>query len=118
MAENPVILMAKQAAILARIERQEHNLERIKLANSQFYHSQATDIVLTSVPLKPKPAFNPAENKRPYLLIGKSVKVVSRTNDGTNRAEGYRYIHQTFRVDLAVLYSVIPMVAFDGSRVH
>ena len=37
MAEAPVVLTAKQAAVLTRIERQEQNLERIKLANLQFY---------------------------------------------------------------------------------
>ena len=34
MTAAPVILMAKQATALARIERQEQKLEHIKLANS------------------------------------------------------------------------------------
>ena len=37
MTVAPVVLTAKQAAALARIERQEQNLQRIKLANPQFY---------------------------------------------------------------------------------
>ena len=118
MAEAPVVLTAKQAAALARIERQELNLERIKLANSQFYREQAADIDLTPVPPERKQAFILAEDNRPYLGIGEYVKVESKTDAGYNRPEGYGYIHQTFGVGLAALYSVKYTPAFDGGRVH
>ena len=85
MAEAPVVLTAKQAAALARIERQEQNLVCIKLANFQFYREQAADIDLTPVPPKRKPAYNQADDNRPYLKVGEFVKVEAKTDAGYNR---------------------------------
>ena len=50
MTDTPVVLTAKQAPDLVQIEKQEKNLEQIKLANSQHYCNQAADLNLTPVP--------------------------------------------------------------------
>ena len=46
MAKAPVVLTAKQASALARIERQENNLALIKEANTQQCHNQVVDLDL------------------------------------------------------------------------
>ena len=72
MAEVPVVLTDKQKKSLAKIERKEQNLERIKLANAQLYQEQAADINLTPTPPERKPACAPTDNNRPYLPVGDS----------------------------------------------
>ena len=74
MANVPVVLTARQATALAKIKRQKDNLERIKLANSQFYREQAADINLTPVSPERKPTFHPSKDLRLYLKVGEFVK--------------------------------------------
>ena len=64
MADVPVVLTVKHRSFLARIERQETILKRIKPANSQFYRKQAADINLTSTLPERKPAFAPTKHQR------------------------------------------------------
>lgn len=74
MAEAPVVLTAKQASTLARIERQETNLARIKEANTQRYCDQVVDLDLTPAPPERKPAFALEDDQRPYLKVGEEIK--------------------------------------------
>ena len=92
MADAPVVLTTKQITALAQIKRQEENLERIKLTNTQLYQEKAADIDLTPVPPERRTAFVLTENFRPYLKIGEYVKVERKTGAGYNRIEGYGYI--------------------------
>ena len=102
----PPSCTAKQRSTLARIERQENNLERIKLANSQFYQEKAVDIDLAPVPPERKPAFVPTEDNRPYLKIGEFCRVETNISSKYNRPKGYGYITETLGVGLAAYYTV------------
>ena len=101
MAGAPVVITAKKVTALARIERQENNLARIKEAKTQFYRDQVVEIDLTPTPPKRKPAFNFTEDHKPYLKVGEFVKVEAKTDTGFNRIEGYGYIEETFGVEIA-----------------
>ena len=118
MVETPVILTTKQAAALAKIQQQEQNLERIKLANAQLYSEQAAELDLTPTPPERKPTYQPVDDLKPYLKIGEFVKVDEKTEAGYNRIEGYGYITEAFGAGAAAFYSVKFTPAYDGGRTH
>ena len=118
MAEASVILTAKHKAALARLERQETNLARIKTADNEFYHSQVEDIDLTPVPPERKPAFTLSEDHKPYLKVGNFVKVELSSTTKKYRPDGYGYIQKTFGVGSAAYYMIKHTPAHDGDRTH
>ena len=118
MAEAHVVLTANQASALARIERQENNLARIKEANTQRYRDQVVDLDLTPTPPERKPAFTLEDDQRPYLKVGEFTKVKRDMSAGNNQPEGYGYIVATFGMGLAAYYTVKYTPGYDGGRVH
>ena len=96
MAEAHIVLTGNQASALARIERQENNLARIKEANTQRYRDQVVDLDLTPTTPKRKPAFTLEDDQRPYLKVGEFTKVERDMSAGNNRPEGYGYVVETF----------------------
>ena len=82
MADAPVTLTRKQISALAKMERQDSNLVRIKDANTRFYQEECADIDLTPTPPERKAAIIMEDNLRPFLTVGSFVKVISNTKSG------------------------------------
>ena len=94
---SPIILTNKQSAALQRFERQEKNLERIKLANTHLYKEQVKEMDPSPSAPERKSAFVLAEDNRAHLQIGEFFKVEAFTSSGQGRyrPKGYEYITET-----------------------